>query len=450
MKDTEKERQHERERAWNMPVLARSRTTSNSGTTGHPARSGLEQSRFTPDRMVRSREHSRPSSPSESVRSRATEEAEENSERERNWASPHSTRNHQQQHRRPASPLPGPSLSRVRTQSLQSKPNNSETHTATQAQSRHLRRNPSQSSLTSEGSSRPSSPADLAHRHKAGRQGEEMNHERERNWGSRQQKWSNAPVNKRSTSPDLAMSRSRVRTQSLESDSSAPATSVLGRPPGALLKRQSGDPFSPSRAEHLLSRPAASSPPPERPKPETSVPSFLRSKPTNGHTYDKPLRMSSRPIRPDSPVAPSNVNGSAEPNGTPPPPPPPGPHFGWQFPRNRPQLPDFEPDITSPERSPPPVHQSMARNAGSTKPSHIPVRSPDRVPKIEMRQNGDAKKFTRGHKRATTEFTEANGAIPPRIHIQTEPEPELESASEPENLSAKSPQGLPSKSSVSS
>ena len=439
MKDTEKERHYERERAWNMPVSARSRTTSNSSITGLPARPGLEQSRFTPDRVVGSREHSRPSSPSESVRSRATED-EENYEDERNSASPHPIRNHQ--HQRPASPLPSPSLSRVRTQSALSKPNNSDTHTATQVQSR-LRRNPSQSSLTSEGSSRPSSPAELAHRLKAVHQDGEINHERERNWGSRQQKWTHSPANKRATSPNLT-SRSRVRTQSLESDSSAPGTSALGRPPGALLKRQPGEPSSPPRAEH---RSVVSSPSPEAAERQTSetVPSFLRPKPTNGHTYDKPLRMSSRSIRPDSPLVPSNINGSAELTGTPPPPAPVS-HFGWQFPRNRPQLPDFEPNITSPEHSPPPVHHSMARNAGSMKLSHIPVRSPGRVPKIEVKLNGDAKKFTKGHKRATTEFAEANGAIPPRIHIQPELEPKLESASEPENLGAKSPLGMPSKS----
>jgi serine/arginine repetitive matrix protein 2 len=436
MKDTEKEHHYERERTWNMPVSARSRTTSNSSITGFPARPGLEQSR-----VVRSREHSRPSSPSESVRSRATEdEADVNYEGERNSASPHPK---QPQRQRPASPLPGPSLSRVRTPSSLSKPNNSDIHTATQVQSR-LRRNPSQSSLTSEGSSRPSSPAELAHRPRAGREDEEVNHERERNWGSRQQKWTHSPANnKRAASPNLA-SHSRVRTQSLESDSSAPATSALGRPPAALLRRQPGEPSSPAH------RPAVSSPSPEaveRQKSETSVPSFLRSKPTNGHTYDKLSRMSSHPIRPDSPLAPGNINGSAEPNGTPPRPAP-ASHFGWQFPRSRPQLPDFEPNITSPEHSPPPVHQSMARNAGSMKQSHIPVRSPGRVPKIEIKLNGDAKKFTKGHKRATTEFAEANGAIPPRIHFQPESEPEQDSASEPEILGAKSPLGMPYMSSV--
>ncbi|KAH9021465.1 hypothetical protein EDB85DRAFT_2152370 [Lactarius pseudohatsudake] len=65
-----------------MPLSARSRTTSNTGTTGHPTRPGLDQPNFTPDRGLRSREHSQLPSQSESVCSRATEEAEENSELE--------------------------------------------------------------------------------------------------------------------------------------------------------------------------------------------------------------------------------------------------------------------------------------------------------------------------------------------------------------------------------
>jgi hypothetical protein len=52
---------------------------------------------------------------------------------------------------------------------------------------RRLRHTPSQSSLHSEGSSRPSSPADLTHQRKDEDEG--ATHERERNWGLRQQKW---------------------------------------------------------------------------------------------------------------------------------------------------------------------------------------------------------------------------------------------------------------------
>ncbi|KAH9005898.1 hypothetical protein EDB86DRAFT_3070968 [Lactarius hatsudake] len=140
---------------------------------------------------------------------------------------------------------------------------------------------------------------------------------------------------------------------------------------------------------------------------------------------DQPSEGSSRPSSP------------AEPNGSPP---ALVPRINWQFPRNPSRLPDFEPNITTPEHSPPPMHQSPIHNTGSTKPSHIPVRSPGRVPKIKLKQNGDAKEFMKGHKRATTEFAEANGAIPPRVRIQSLPGPELESASELENLGVKSSQ----------
>jgi hypothetical protein len=71
-------------------------------------------------------------------------------------------------------------------------------------------------------------------------------------------------------------------------------------------------------------------------------------------------------------------------------------------------------------------------------PSHIPVRSPGQVPKVAIKRNGDVRAFTKGHKRATTEFTEANGAVPPNIQL----EPELESTSETESINAESLRGL--------
>src|SRR5712691_1468111 len=89
MKDIEKDRQHERERAWNRPLSARSRTSSHTGSAGHPpsSRRGSDQARSTSSSAPHSREDSRAPSPNESVRSRATEEGEENHERERNWGS---------------------------------------------------------------------------------------------------------------------------------------------------------------------------------------------------------------------------------------------------------------------------------------------------------------------------------------------------------------------------
>jgi hypothetical protein len=416
MKDTEKERQHERERAWNRPVSARPRAISHTSFVDQSASPSSGQARLTPDRAPHSREYSQPSSPSESVRSRATE-GEDNYKRERNWGSPHPTwhRNHQ-----PTSPIPRPP-SRSRTQSIQS--NGSEPHVYTQAHISHVRRNPSQSSLHSESSSRPSSPADPAHGHQTTRKDEaEANHERERNWGTRQQTRNHTRVHNRAGSPNPAKPHPRIRTQSLESDSSVPATSTLTRRPNGSLKRPPSEPSSSAPAEHPLS---------------TSP----RPKFTNGHAYDKPVRAPSDVSRPDSSSVPNKVNESIEGNSIPQAPAS-VPHFGWQFPRNRPQLPDFEPDTTSSERSPPPVHRPIVSIVGSAKPSNIPVRSPGQVPKVEIRRNGDARAFTKGHKRTTTEFTEANGAIPPKIHFQPELEPEPEFTSEHEDPDAELLRGL--------
>ena len=406
MKDVEKEHQHERERAWNRPLSARSRTLSHTGSAGHSPspRRGSDQPRS--NSAPRSREDSRAPSPSESVRSRATEEGEENRERERNWGSSRPTWD------RPASPIPGSSVLRPRTQS-----------TYSNGSDRRLRHTPSQSSLLSEGSSRPSSPADLIHRRKD--EDEAAIHERERSWSLRQQKWTDTHIRKRAASPNPTTSPSRVRTNS-ESDPTAPAGSALTRRPNGLLKGRPAE-------QHLSSRHSA--PPPEAPEqaerdkasryPMSTSP---QPKPANGYPHDKALRMSLRHTRPDSPLPTSTINGnSADVKGA-----SPGSvtRFGWQFPRNRPQLPDFEPDTSSPERSPSPVHRPTSRIVGSGIPSHIPVRSPGQVPKAVIKRSGDGQTFMKGHKRATTEFLEANGAVPPNIHL---PEPEFASESESTN-----------------
>jgi hypothetical protein len=61
------------------------------------------------------------------------------------------------------------------------------------------------------------------------------------------------------------------------------------------------------------------------------------------------------------------------------------------------------------------------------------LRSPGQVPKVAIKRSGDGQTFTKGYKRATTEFSEANGAVPPKIHL---PEPKF--ASESENMGAPS------------
>ncbi|KAH9961259.1 hypothetical protein BC827DRAFT_1203507 [Russula dissimulans] len=439
MKDTEKERQHERERAWNRPLSARPRTISHTSPTSHSPRLGLDQPRSSPNGAARSREHSRPPSPSESVRSRAAEEGDENYTRERNWGSPQPKLD---QRRHQASPVPGPSLLRARTDSTHS--NGSDTHSHKQVQSGRLRHHPSQSSLNSEDSSRSASPADLSR--PTGRKDEEEGavHERERNWGSRHQIWAHNHEHKRAASPNPAMSHSRVRTQSFESDSSAPAMSILtrSRSPLGLSKGRPGELSLPPRTEHLTSR--VTPPPPEAPEDtehdETSrypTSASPRLRPVNGHAYDNPVHLPSRLPRPDSPIVRSSgVNGNgSDVKGSPASAPA---RFGWQFPRNRPQLPNFEPETSSTERSPSPVHRPSSHLVGPGKPSHIPVRSPGQVPKVEIKRNGAVQAFRKGHKRATTEFTEANGAVPPKVH---EPNLDPELASGFGSTDTKSPRG---------
>jgi hypothetical protein len=57
----------------------------------------------------------------------------------------------------------------------------------------------------------------------------------------------------------------------------------------------------------------------------------------------------------------TDVNGASPRSAT---------RFGWQFPRNRPQLPDFERGTSEPERSRPPLRRPTGRNVGSGVPSH--------------------------------------------------------------------------------
>ncbi len=148
-------------------------------------------------------------------------------------------------------------------------------------------------------------------------------------------------------------------------------------------------------------------------------------KPTNGYPYDKSLRMPSCHPRTDSPLPHSTANVKSASPGL-------ATRFGWQFPRNRSQLSDFEPDSSSPARSPSPVFRSISCIVGSGIPSHIPVRSLGQVSKVTIKQSGNGQMFTKGHKRATTKFSEANGAVP-RIHL---PEPEF--TSEPKSMGAPS------------
>ncbi|KAI0266730.1 hypothetical protein BC834DRAFT_1032479 [Gloeopeniophorella convolvens] len=430
MKDTEKERQRERERAWNKPSPSRVRINSQTSITNHSTRPGSAQIKLTPETVRISREHSRPSSPSGSIQSHGSEDeevAEPVHGRELNGGAVHPKPNRHLH--RSVSPLPGPS-SRSRTRSLQS--NTAEPVVNGQVRSRHLRRNSSISSLQSQDSSRASSPAGSVHDIGEDKEEEEVVHERERNWGARQPKWTHTSTQKRALSPNPAASHSRVRKQSLESDSSAPGGPPLTRSPNSHLKHKRNVPSASVPPQRLSPQPASLSPEIHKDSKHSVMPTSPRSPQPNGRAHDKPMRVPPHlSPRPTSPIPPAN--GGADVKATQGSPPYTS-RFGWQFPRSRPQLPEFgaETESSSPERSPSPVHRPPSHLSGSTSRSHIPVRSPGKVPRVEMGKSGEAKPFTRGHKRATTEFAEANGAIPPRIHFEPAPEPETESETEPE------------------
>ena len=223
----------------------------------------------------------------------------------------------------------------------------------------------------------------------------------------------------------VPFSRPEPRRDS-EPNPSAPAGPELTRSPNGLLKGRPTEQRPSSR--HSVQ----TAPPPEAPeqakRDKTSpfpMSTSPQPKPTSGYPHDKSIRIPSRHPRPDSPLPNSTVNGnnpdvkSASPGSA--------SRFGCQFPRNRPPLPDYEPDTSSPERSPSPAHRSTSRTVVSGIPSHI-------VPKVAIKRSGDGQTFTKSHKR---EFSEANGAVPPNIHL---PGPEF--ASETESMDTPSLRGF--------
>ncbi|KAI0276340.1 hypothetical protein BGY98DRAFT_1098220 [Russula aff. rugulosa BPL654] len=323
-------RQHERERAWNVEqatigALQNIVSRASLVTHPHPVMARTSQGQLQIVRLIRAMIHKRHHPMSQFV-AELPRKGEESHAREHNWG--HRTQDGITNiaHR------PRPFLDH-----------------------RCLRHTPSQLSLHSEGSSRPSPPADLTYRRK--NEDEEAIYEREHNnSGLRQQKWTNAYIHKQAASPNPSSILASGQTQSLI--------------PAPLLSEQ-----------HLSSRHSA--PPPEVPK-----------QAEHDETLHFPML---------TPPQPKPTNGC--------------PHtttrFGWQFPRNRQQLPDFERDTSSPEHSPLCIDR-LVDTVGSGIPNHIPVRSPGQVPKVVIKRSGDSQTFMKGLKCATTEFSEANGAVPPK------------------------------------
>ncbi|KAI0044998.1 hypothetical protein FA95DRAFT_1561637 [Auriscalpium vulgare] len=315
IKDVEKDRQHERERAWNRPAAGRSSSSLSLHHSGSGERSRTHSYTARPDsalsHLSSSVHSSRASSPNGSVRShdaQSDEVAEVVHERERNWNAVHP----KWSHGRPVSPLPANST--------------------------------------------------------------------------------RAPLH---PSPTPSPSHSRVRTQSLGGRS--PQAPPRIQPHHTRVKRSPSQ-SSLNASHQLLPRAVSPSPQPHRTDPRPSQPS---PRPTS------PL-----------PSASSKANGAAKSSV-------PGfsSSFGWKFPRAPAQLPPLQLDDSSPERPSTPAQRPSSRLGGSAgRQSHIPVRSPGKIPKVENLREGEPSAFAKRHKRANTEFAEANGAIPPRILVESEPE----------------------------
>lgn len=256
----------------------------------------------------------------------------------------------------------------------------------------------------------------------------------------------------------------RTRTQSLEA-------SAMMTPPkedlhATLRANGSPSPSPSSLGARRTSRDITKSPSPS--------PGSLRARPSSsystpaihGELVDRTNRLSPRPRpssyhassssldqrplrqlvpRPNSPI-PSTTpekpppNGFGSTNGTPEGKESPSrglsSHFGFRFPKNRTVLPPLDLGSDSPERHITPVSARSVSgpSIGGGKPSHIPVRSPGNIPKSSSSgsvgsNDRDGRSpspsptssptFQRGHKRTTTEFSEAAGTSP----LSTTPPP---------------------------
>ncbi|KAI0316515.1 hypothetical protein OF83DRAFT_240677 [Amylostereum chailletii] len=350
---------------------------SQTGSPYHEPRSGRNSAVSL--RSVDSGSSSRTSSVGSNAdyRDRVREEADEKKrERERAWNRPANALH------RPTSALGSHPDHHQRTYSHPSRP--------TSALSAHTPDHSSQSS-------RAKSPNGSVHSFTSGSD----DHVRERNWNSPHPHWSNprrplSPMPSPRPSPHPSPSHPRTRTKSLGVNSPKPSP----QDQATVRAKKSPNSSSLSVPKHLSPRPVSPSPPPRRhdPRPSQSSPRLapiLPSAKSNGKLNGK-------------------INGKANIST-------PGleAQFGFSFPRHRAPLPPLGFDHSSPERPRP------SSRPNSTAPSHIPVRSPGKVPRVE-KINGHPKPpvetFKKGHKRAGTEFSEANGAIPPRIVVDSEQE----------------------------
>lgn len=374
-----------REREWNKPPTTPNRSpahvhervrklsTPGSGTARDSPHSLTSKNLELHHRRSSSRNSITPHSPASSIVSFDQERDHETEHlRERNWNSPHPNWDGSR-----GSPSPTPS-------------NVSERHRTLGHPTRPiLGSRPRYDSMTSSSSSRAASPA-LSNSSKASVE-EEVEHERERNWNSSRPNWlkrdsigsllpgsPSSPLQQGSPKQTPA----RERTQSLKNTPSPPLDHPKVRP---RLGRSS--------LSHSTSVIPAKSPPKSPPK-ESQLPLF----------------------QPDIVISPSTPpRPSVSQKSRPPISPPKQPDFssGWKFPATTVSDTESEPepqeksDFTQPPASP----------VRAPPDSRIPVRASARGTKLDDISKPE-ETGTR-HRRSSTDFHQANGAIPPRVSVQT-------------------------------
>lgn len=378
----EKEKLKQREREWNRPATPNRSPAHVHERVRKPSTPGSDSAQDSPHsltarnlelhhRRTSSRNSLLSHSPASSIASFEQERDRELEHiRERNWNSPQPKWDFS---RGSPSPTPSNISERQRTLSHPTRPS--------------LGSRPRYGSMTSSSPSRAASPA-LSHSSKASVE-EEIDYERERNWNSPHPHWfqRNAPGALRPGSPSLQQGSSkqtpaRQRAQSLTNTSSPPSDSPklirpkLGRSP-------------------LSQIPSPPKPPPKKPPTE----------------LQPPLSQPDIVVSPSTPPRPSVTANSKSPF-----PPPKQPDFisEWKFPakatsdaESEPEPQDKDESITpaaSPER--PPLH------------SRIPVRASTSAVKLDDASKPRGAGTTR-HRRSFSEFHQANGAIPPRVSVQT-------------------------------
>lgn len=241
----------------------------------------------------------------------------------------------------------------------------------------------------------------------------EIEHSRERNWNSPRPKWDSndravSPL-PTSLSPRPSISHSHSLSHSLRTSRAESPTQHLQ---GRKTLRSSLSHSSVSLGDKDKLPPRAVSPSPQGG--EIASSSTLLSDIGRPRSYSQTKDTGTAS---SAGISPSKTPAS-------------GSRFGWQFPRNKTQLPPLEYDEHSPERqsvhsrtlsSPSPSPGSGPLHRSSAKASHIPVRShhtPDAS--RTMASNGGPSRSGPGvgHKGSITELNVSRGGIPPRIDAE--------------------------------